>query len=103
MRLLALCFRCRSSSRTRSQRWLSPFSISIWPLVTSASWLLATWSGRTSGKDLAGIVTAILACGPAGGSVAKGMKKISYQRLPVSARDHPAGDLALSPVHAELS
>src|SRR3977135_733752 len=27
----------------------------------------------------AGIVTAILACGPAGGQVARGMKKISYR------------------------
>ncbi len=26
-----------------------------------------------------GIVTAILACGPAGGQVARGMKKISYK------------------------
>ena len=30
-------------------------------------------------KALEGIVTPLLACGPAGGSVAKGMKKISYR------------------------
>ena len=35
-------------------------------------------------NDLVGIVTPLRACGPAGGSVAKGMKKISYRgyRLP---------------------
>jgi hypothetical protein len=32
----------------------------------------------TSSRASDGIVTPLLACGPAGGSVAKGMKKISY-------------------------
>ena len=37
-----------------------------------------------------GLVTSILACGPAGGSEAKGMEKISYSGY----RFPPAGDLA---------
>ena len=42
---------------------------------------------------LRGIVTPLLACGPAGGSVAKGMKKISYRgyRFPASRRSVPDG------------
>ena len=39
--------------------------------------LCAAYFAITSIRD--GIVTPLLACGPAGGSVAKGMKKISYR------------------------
>jgi hypothetical protein len=35
-------------------------------------------AGFYSAVDISGIVTALRACGPPGGSVAKGMTKISY-------------------------
>src|ERR1039458_1608143 len=48
-----------------------------------------------------GIVTPRRTCGPFGGPVAKGDEENQLRRLPVPARDHSAGDLALSQVHTE--
>ena len=60
--------------------------------------LLKDWRPIATRYD--GIVTPLPA-DPLAVLPAKGMKKIRLSRLPLSARDHPAGDLALSPVHNE--
>jgi hypothetical protein len=49
-----------------------------------------------------GNVTAGRACGCAGGSRAKAMTKLCYSGYRFPPRNHPAGDLALSSVRAEL-
>jgi hypothetical protein len=41
--------------------------------------LISPSRGSRASRVSSGIVTPLLACGPAGGSVAKGMKKISYR------------------------
>jgi hypothetical protein len=58
---------------------------------------------RTKGMGRRGFVTPASACWTLLGALAKGHEEDQLRRISVPARGHTSGDLALSPVHAQLS